>query len=134
MNPPNYEFNDSENRVFADIAAKMRAVGFIGIFFGSLNVVLNIFYLSQTKESRAISQALAGIIQGGFLVLIGTWTRNAGSSFRQIVDSRGKDINNLMDAMGSLRKLYTLQYWLLIVALLLIVLGFIAASFAGLRG
>jgi hypothetical protein len=27
-------------------------------------------------------------------------------------EARGNDLNNLMDALGELRKLYTLQYWL----------------------
>jgi hypothetical protein len=133
MNAQNYEFNDSENRIFADVAAKMRAVGFISIFFGSLGAVISIFLLSQTKEPRATNQAILGIIQGGYFLLIGTWTSNAGASFKQIVDSKGKDISNLMDAMSSLRKLYTLQYWLLASAMAVIVFAAIASFWAGLK-
>ncbi|WP_019501575.1 hypothetical protein [Pseudanabaena sp. PCC 6802] len=133
MNTQNYEFNDSENSIFADVATKMRAVGFISMFFGSVGAVLSLFLLSQAKEPRATHQAILGIIQGGYFLLIGTWTSNAGSSFKQIVDSRGKDISNLMDAMRSLRKLYTLQYWLLALAMVVVVFAAIASFLAGLK-
>ena len=62
-------------------------------------------------------------------LLIGIWTTNAGSSFRQIVDTKGHDIPYLINALISLRKLYTLQYWLLIIALVCIVLGIAAGIF-----
>jgi hypothetical protein len=39
-----------------------------------------------------------------------------------------------MDAMSSLRKLYTLQYWLLALAMVVIVFAAIASFFAGLKG
>ncbi len=127
MYPQNYEFNESENSVFAEVATRMKAVGFCIIFFGFLNIIFFAFTLVQSKDFRLGSPGIGGISQGLFFVLIGVWTRDAGSSFRQIVDSRGNDIRNLMDAMGSLKKLYTLQFWLLVIALVLVAIALLAS-------
>jgi hypothetical protein len=126
MFPQNYEFNESENSVFADVASRMKAVGFFSVFFGSLSIILSTFALIQSKDFRLGSSGIGGISQGLFFLLIGIWTRDAGSSFRQIVDSKGNDIRNLMDAIGSLKKLYTLQYWLLVIALVLVAIALLA--------
>jgi hypothetical protein len=40
-------------------------------------------------------------------------------------------MENLMGALGELRKLYNLQYWLLIIALILIAIGFVVALLYG---
>jgi len=66
---------------------------------------------------------LANIIQGIVQIIIGFWTNKAASAFKQIVTTQGNDIENLMGALGELRKLYTLQYWLYIVALIFVALG-----------
>ncbi|NJL43462.1 MAG: hypothetical protein HC856_06310 [Pseudanabaena sp. RU_4_16] len=78
-------------------------------------------------------QGIGGISQGLVLLLVGSWTKKAGTSFKQIVDSRGQDIRNLMDAMSSLRKLYTLQYWLLVIALVIVAIALVANLFMKFR-
>ena len=136
MFPQNYEFNESENSIFADVASKMSAVGFFSIFFGLLNISLSLVYLfqiSQSGDSRITMQGIGGISQGLVLLLVGSWTKKAGTSFKQIVDSRGQDIRNLMDAMSSLRKLYTLQYWLLVIALVIVAIALVANLFMKFR-
>lgn len=136
MFPQNYEFNESENSIFADVASKMSAVGFFSIFFGLLNIALSLVYLfqiSQSGDSRITMQGIGGISQGLVLLLVGSWTKKAGTSFKQIVDSRGQDIRNLMDAMSSLRKLYTLQYWLLVIALVIVAIALVANLFMKFR-
>ncbi len=62
----------------------------------------------------AINAAVGGL----FYLLMGTWTRSAGASFRKIVDLRGSDVTNLMNGMGSLHRMYSLVYTLLIIVLL----------------
>lgn len=57
-------------------------------------------------------------VVGLFYVLMGTWTRAAGASFQQIVDTQGSDIRNLMNGMGSLHSMYSLLYVLLMLTLL----------------
>jgi hypothetical protein len=60
-------------------------------------------------------------------VLIGFWTTKAAKSFQLIVDTEGRDIENLMGALGELRKLYGLQYWILIIALIFVGVSLISA-------
>jgi len=50
---------------------------------------------------------LANIIQGIVQIIIGFWTNKAASAFKQIVTTQGNDIENLMGALGELRKLYS---------------------------
>ncbi|MEA5517708.1 hypothetical protein [Limnoraphis robusta] len=113
-----YEFSTSQNELIGDLAKKMNfvatlliAIGILGIFLG----IINIFNALSASEKTAI--VLNNLIQGVFSVLVGTWTKNAAKAFTQIVTTAGTDIENLMIALGELRKLYTLQYWLAIIAL-----------------
>jgi hypothetical protein len=69
-------------------------------------------------------------IAGLFYCLLGSWTRSAASSFRQIVDTRGQDIARLMEALGSLHKIYSLLYVLCIVAIILFI-ALVVAAIAG---
>jgi hypothetical protein len=56
-------------------------------------------------------------------LLIGVRTRSAAGSFQQSVDTKGNDINHLMQALGALNKTYTLTYTLIVIGLPLITLG-----------
>lgn len=62
----------------------------------------------------AISTGASGL----FYLLLGVWTRSAGGAFQKIVDTRGSDIKNLMDGLGSLHHMYSLLYTLLVLILL----------------
>lgn len=52
-----------------------------------------------------------------FLLLLGAWTRSAGDSFRKIVDTRGSDLTNLMEGLGSLHGMYSLFSMILSIVL-----------------
>jgi hypothetical protein len=69
--------------------------------------------------------AIGGLVNGLIYLLIGMWTRSAAASFQKIVDTRGHDIGHLMDALGSLNRMYTLIYSLILIGLLflLVTLG-----------
>jgi hypothetical protein len=55
---------------------------------------------------------------GLFFLLLGGWTRSAAGSFRRIVDTRGADIPNLMNALSSLHSMYAMIHLILMLALL----------------
>jgi hypothetical protein len=57
-------------------------------------------------------------VTGLFFLLQGIWARSSAASFQKIVDTRGNDITNLMNAVGALRTMYGLLYLLLAAALL----------------
>jgi uncharacterized membrane protein len=62
-------------------------------------------------------------------LLIGIWNINAANSFGFVVTTAGNDIQHLMNALVSLRKLYTLMFWVLVLALTLVVIGIAAGIF-----
>jgi hypothetical protein len=116
--PLGYEFTPLQNENIRRLSSKMKFVGIFyivaAVLFGTLGV------------AALFVMPLAGIIYIIAMIpelLIGIWTTKAASSFRMIVDTKGHDIPHLMNAVVSLRKLYTLQYWLLIIALMLIVVS-----------
>jgi hypothetical protein len=49
------------------------------------------------------------------------WTRSAGRSFQQVVDTTGSDVRHLMDALAELNKMYALIYTLIAIGLLVLI-------------
>ncbi|MDP2885743.1 MAG: hypothetical protein Q8P51_12070 [Ignavibacteria bacterium] len=100
---------------------------FVGIFYVIASVLMGLAGL--------VALFIAPLIGVLYLILltpqllIGIWTINAASSFKLVVDTRGHDIPHLMNALTSLRKLYTLMFWLLIVALAFMVVAIAAGIF-----
>ncbi len=128
MTPAEYEFSNSQNELIGDLAKKMNFVATLLIALGVLALIAGILSLISVFTEpgpEAISAAINGLIQGIFSLLIGTWTKNAASAFKQIVSTAGTDIENLMIALGELRKLYTLQYWLSLIALIFVAIAFV---------
>lgn len=115
-----FEFNTSQNALFGDLAQKMGFVGLLFIVLGALTILGGIF-----NGIEGLSNILGGILY----ILIGLWTKNASDAFQRIVDTQGSDITNLMTALGQLRKLYTLQYWAIIIGIVLVIVVSIAAMF-----
>jgi hypothetical protein len=115
-----YEFNQGENAVFSSLASGMKFVGIALMVLGALSILL------------ALAGDFGAAVSGVIYLLIGIWTRSAANSIRAIVDTEGSDIMHLMNAMGDLKKLYTLQKWALIIGMigivLLIVFGLVASS------
>jgi hypothetical protein len=72
-------------------------------------------------DTHLWGMAFASAINGLVYVLIGSWTRNAGASFRNIVDTKGSDIGHLMEGLGSLNKMYQLIATLIAFGLLLFI-------------
>lgn len=113
-----YEFNNTQNQLIRQLAQKMRFVGYILIALGVLVIIAGIVNFRLG--------GFATIIQGIVQLIIGIWTVKAATSFQLIVKTQGNDIENLMTALGELRKLYALQYWIFIIALVLVVVGIVA--------
>lgn len=126
-----YEFSGSQNELIQDLSKKMVFVSYFLIVAGVLNIIIGALAIFRGGGSEGLSAGLSTIIQGVVTIVIGKWTLNAGSAFKAIVNTQGTDVENLMGALGELRKLYTLQFWVLIIALVFIVLGVILAIVGG---
>ncbi len=121
-----YEFSSSQNELIKNLADKMRFVSYFLIAVGVLTAIGGIFAI----RAGGFGNIISGIVQ----VVIGVWTKNAASAFHRIVQTQGNDIENLMGALGELRKLYVLQYWALIITLIFVAIGLVAAIILGATG
>jgi hypothetical protein len=127
MQSSNYEFDNSQNVLIGQLANRMKFVSIFLMIGGVLTAVLGLF-----GAAEGIGEMISGVAD----FLIGIWTYQASTAFKRIVDTQGQDIENLMGALGELRKLYTLQYWVLIFTLVALVavfgLGVVFGLFAAL--
>ena len=122
-----FEFSATQNDVLSRLAGRMK---FVGIFYIVVGVLLGIASIAMLFVMPPV-----GIIYGlvtAAEILIGLWTNNAAASFRMIINTQGNDVDHLMNALESLRKLYNLQFWLLIGGIVLMVVVFVAALVGGL--
>lgn len=110
-----YEFDKSQNELILDLANKMRFVAYLSVAVGTVSFIGG--FVDELD--------IANLIQGAIMIIMGIWTIKAASSFKKIVDTKDNDIVNLMGALGELRKLYGLQYWLFIIGLVFIALALV---------
>jgi hypothetical protein len=130
MDRTSYEFSDSQNQLIRNLSDKMRFVGYFLIATGALIVLTGLFAFTRGGAENGFSAIIQGVIQ----IVIGVWTTRAAQSFKRIVETSGNDIENLMGALGELRKLYALQFWLILIALIFIAIGFIVVLIATISG
>ena len=119
---PSYEFTLVQDDLIRALSKKMNFVGYFYIVASALvglaglglmfvNAWIGLFYMILLTPE----------------LLIGIWTLTAGKSFRLVVDTKGHDIPHLMNALGALRELYTLMFWILIIGLVFMVIAIVAA-------
>ena len=123
MESQHYEFDQTQNKLVRDLAQKMRFVSYFLIALGALLIVGGLINITRGE----IGSIISGIVQ----VIIGLWTKRAASAFQRIVDTQGSDMENLIGALGELRKLYTLQYWLILIAAIFIAIAILVALISG---
>ena len=110
-----YEFSDAQNEVMLDLARKMQGVGIFMLVLGTLALIG--FVVSLFAEPQGV-----WIFVAAFFLVIGVWTVRAAREFRQVVTTEGSDISHLMTALTELKKFYTLNFWLFVVYLVLMLL------------
>jgi hypothetical protein len=82
---------------------------FVGWFAVGIGVIAAMIGAGE----RDASPVLVGLLYG----IIGFWTARAGGFFRKAAEHRGHDVEHLMHALVEMKKLFTLQYWVCLVAL-----------------
>jgi disulfide bond formation protein DsbB len=115
---PAYEFDARQNELVGTLATRMRWVAYFLLVAGALVGVAGMGSLAEG--------GILGIIQAGFMIIIGVWTKRAAAAFDGIVQTEGSDIPNLMAALGELKKLYTMQFWVVALAIGLLVVVLLA--------
>jgi hypothetical protein len=57
-------------------------------------------------------------VVGVVFACVGAWTRSAGGSFGEVVETRGRDISHVMEGFSTLNKMYSLIATTLVAAIL----------------
>ncbi|CAD0229780.1 MULTISPECIES: hypothetical protein [Planktothrix] len=123
MDNGSYEFNESQNQLILDLSKKMLFVSYFLIAGGILGALGGVIMF--------LKGGFGELVQGVILLVTGIWTINSAKAFKLIVDTQGNDIENLMGALGQLRKLYTLQYWLFLIAVIFMAIALILTIIFG---
>jgi hypothetical protein len=127
-----YEFTDRQNEVLRSLSRDMLWVGvplvLVGILYG---VGLLVSVIRSFQDPHFLLQAALVGLAMLFYLALGTWTNRSARAFKEIVLTRGRDIDHLMDALDNLRKMYGLlsliiKIYVVIVAVA-VVFGLIAA-------
>ncbi len=118
MTQREYEFDTIENLIIRRLSLAMRCLSIVLIVLGI------VIFASGTLSAwtyRATSTFFLSSLQAAVLILFGAWTGGASKSFKQIVETEGHDIANLMAALKELSKLFFLQFGLVVLAIALLI-------------
>jgi hypothetical protein len=121
---PTYEFTSTQHGVIRSLSQKMK---FVGIFYVLASALVGLAAIAAMFFSPLIGLLYLVILTPE--LLIGIWTIHSANSFQMVVETSGRDIPHLMNALTALRKLYTLMFWLLIAALVFMVLAMAVGLF-----
>jgi hypothetical protein len=121
---PEYEFTEAQNKQLRQLAGSMRFVGIVMSLLGGTALVMGAISIVFGKIAGA-----AELVNGAFYLLVGLLTLTAAGAFKKIVDTAGHDISLLMEAIGSLKKLFEIQRIAIFIVLVLLIIAF-AAGFS----
>ena len=109
-----YEFSERQNSLIADLAKKMRLVGVFFILAGLLGLSPTLTVTGSHNQPPLLFSLLH--------IVLGYCTIKASGGFGRMVESQGRDITHLVAALETLRSMFSIIYWILVV----IVIGLFA--------
>jgi hypothetical protein len=127
MNRTDHEFTAPQSKVLAGVSKRMKL--FAGLMIAS--PLLSLFVTAfQPIQMGAGGRTLAGgmiatAIIAVFYIVIAFYTISAASSLQSIATSEGADVPNIIHAANALKRLFGIQYWLIVIALMAVVLWLI---------
>lgn len=121
-----YEFTDEHNRTISGLAVSMRAFAglmkILGLVFAVFCALTAVAAYKSTGWHTWGFPVILGAV-GLLAVMFGFWTSSASNSFRKIAETKNEDIWHLMNAIGSLQKMYGTMRTMIITALVVAVIG-----------
>ena len=127
-----YEFTDEQNKTISNLADGMGTVATLIKLLGLAFLVffgLQLYLAIQVQDNNW--GPAAGLGAATLLCLaFGFWTGGSARSFRRIVETKNEDVWHLMNALESLRNMYSLMRTIILLSLVLIVVGLGLAAFA----
>ena len=128
ISPPQYEFDSKQNDVIERLACSMQWIAaplqLVGILFALGGIVS---LVQAFREPSAALGAVYAFLGGLFFLALGNWTRSAARSFHRIVKTTGREIDQLMDGLDNLRKMYSLLSVIVKIYVALLVLALVIA-------
>src|SRR5262245_27277375 len=115
-----YEFNDEQNKVISSLVDGMGTVALLMKLIGLAFLVFFGLLLYKAVHSTGYdAYGPVAAVGSAMLVFlsIGFWTGGAAHSFRRIVETKNEDIWHLMNALESLRNMYSLLRTLILLGL-----------------
>ena len=111
LTTPAWQFTPQQNFIVGRLAQRMRVVG------------IALMVLAALLGLRALGGDAIGLlaVQAGIVLgFTGFWSVRAAAELSGVVTTAGADMGHLIGALGEIRKLYELQFWIfLVVALML---------------
>jgi hypothetical protein len=123
MEEKSYEFTADQNHLIGTLASRMKFVAIFLIVLGCIMGLAGLFSLPA---------GVVYLVIAAIYIIIGIWTIGAANAFKKIVDTEASDISHLMNALNELKKLYTLQYVLSIIAIVFMGIAILTGIIGGL--
>jgi hypothetical protein len=112
LTTPAWEFTPEQSVIMARLAQRMRVVGIALMALAALLGLRAAF----GGDAIGLLAVQAGIVLG----CTGYWSVRAATELSRVVTTAGADVTHLMAALGEIRKLYELPFWLFLVAAVLL--------------
>jgi hypothetical protein len=109
-----FEFSRGQNKTLRSLARMMKYTALLFLSLGIAIALLCVFTIT-----RDLLHGLGYLALSVAAATFGVWTNSISYSLKQIVETKGHDIEILMKAFNTFRYVYMLQFiWLFIVTLL----------------
>jgi hypothetical protein len=113
-----FEFADSHNLVFDGLAKAAMIVAVVEIVLAVASAVPGVMALIVLNTPIVLKAFIQVLVFG----VMGLWTLGASKHVKLIVSTEGNDVDHLMTAMSSLRKLFLMQSVVFLVMLVTVAL------------
>lgn len=135
MDHREYPFTPDDNRVLSDVAKRMKIFAYLMLGSAVLSLLMTAYQMFSF--GAGITTIAGGMIGTIFSLIIYSviafLTLSASGALEAAARSGGRDVTPMMHALNALKKLYAVQYWLIITMILLVILvmiGVFVAMFA----
>jgi hypothetical protein len=121
-----YEFTEAENKVLRELVETLSVAGLVMLALGIASVLYAGVYVTGPLHDPT---PLVVVATCAPLVIAGWWLRGAAAPLQRVVETRGKDISHLMDALREFQRIFALQRTGFALAFLVAVVGLLLRAF-----
>jgi hypothetical protein len=117
--PREYEFTDDHKERFRALAASISFVGVCTMLFGALACL----FMAGALYAGFVPHAIATAVLAALCLVTSFWMVSAGRSLSALVRTRGRDIEDLMEAVAQFQRLFGLVRIVIVIVSMLAVVG-----------